>query len=239
MKNYKFGRLEPKDRQYEIKYGIRTLNLETVRSAEVLLPITDVIRNTYNQKESNACVGYSASIMQSMKNTKQLYDATWLYNQSKLYDGDPRTVIEVDEGAYIWAAMFVLNHFGHKKLSETEPHINDGILSYYWGSTIDDIRTSMKLYRKPVVLGIPWYEEFMTPKKYKAEYWIGKNSNLGRSLGGHAICVSGVSDSKQAVQLSNSWGLDYPLVWLPFSTLERLMTEGGEMCIVTDRSTIT
>src|SRR4051794_9619997 len=50
------------------------------------------------------------------------------------------------------------------------------------------IRATLEYYR-PVVLGINWYENFMTPEPDSVgRYWIGKG-DLGSVVGGHAICV--------------------------------------------------
>jgi len=40
----------------------------------------------------------------------------------------------------------------------------------------------------PVVLGINWYTNFMSPIKEGIRWWIGRG-NLGPVLGGHAICA--------------------------------------------------
>ena len=68
------------------------------------------------------------------------------------------------------------------------------------------------------------------------EWFIGRDrDNLGRMRGGHAVCLYGASDRRQAVKIVNSWGMAYPLVWLGYETLQRLLNEYGEATIVTDR----
>ena len=49
------------------------------------------------------------------------------------------------------------------------------------------------------------------------------------------MCLYGASDERQAFKLKNSWGPEYPLVWMPYDTLQRLIDEHGEVAIVTDR----
>ncbi len=49
------------------------------------------------------------------------------------------------------------------------------------------------------------------------------------------MCIYGASDARQALKLKNSWGRDYPLVWMPYSSMERLIDAHGEVAIVTDR----
>lgn len=51
-----------------------------------------------------------------------------------------------------------------------------------------------------------------------------------------ACLASPAYDQVGAVPLLNSWGPSYPhIVWLPLSTLERLLNEDGEATIITDR----
>jgi hypothetical protein len=201
----------------------------------LFLPLS--LRSFYDQGELGACVGYSSSWMMSCYNSlpkQQKYDAVWLYRQAQINDGFPETNPPDDTGTVVSAAFWVLNHLGHKKINENDPDINDGIMSYYWGQSSDDIRTAIAIGRY-AVLGLNWYESFMEPEKVNGEYWIGRNSKkLGRSLGGHAICSFSASDRKQSIKLINSWGKDYPIVNLPYSMLDKLMAQDGEMCIAVD-----
>lgn len=51
-----------------------------------------------------------------------------------------------------------------------------------------------------------------------------------------AVLQTPLHDSLQAVPILNSWGRDYPhLVWLPYTTLQRMIDEDGEVALVTDR----
>lgn len=238
---FTLGRREPKDRTYEDKYPISKLFglIGAVKSVERNLIIPYALRSYYNQGGYNACVGFSSSWMMSIYNCipQQKYDALWLYHQAQLNDNDNETSPENDVGTYVWAAMWALQHIGNKKQKEQNPDLKDGILSYYWARNTDDVRAAIAIGR-PVVIGVNWYEQFMTPQTIKGEYWIGKNI-LTKSLGGHAICVYGASDKRQAFKLVNSWGLSYPMVWLPYKVFDRLMTEYGEACIAVDRKEVT
>lgn len=52
----------------------------------------------------------------------------------------------------------------------------------------------------------------------------------------HKVLQNGVGDRLGAVGVLNSWGGDYPhVVWMPDGVLERLMSEDGEVGLVTDR----
>ena len=90
-----------------------------------------------------------------------------------------------------------------------------------------------------LVIGVNWYENFMQPVLKNGEYWIGTTPKLGRVLGGHAIDAYWASDKRQAFKLLNSWNLDYPLVWIPYTVMDRLIREEGEVCVSIDKSTIT
>lgn len=237
-----FGRLIPKDRSYEAKYPVGKLlgASGAVKSVERTLIIPFGLRSFYDQKSYNACTGFAASWMMSIYNCipQQKYDALWLYHAGQENDNDPVTDPEADNGGYVWATFWALQHLGHKKLREANPDIRDGITAYYWAKSTDDVRAAIAIGR-PVVIGVNWYEEFMAPLVYKGEYWIGKRPNLGKSLGGHAICIYGSSDKRQAHRLINSWGLSYPQVWLPYATFDRLMGEDGEAVIAIDNPKVT
>jgi hypothetical protein len=236
LNDVKFGRLESKERSYEEIYSFKSLMIPMTLRVETILKVPTQLRSFYNQGNLGACVGYSSSWMMSIynNNPQQKYDAIWLYHQAQLNDDDPYTMIDADNGTYVWSALKVLQKQGHKKIEETKPDINDGIKSYYWCRNANDIRTALALGR-PVVIGIPWYNAFMFPQLYNGEYWIGRDTKkLGQVLGGHAICIFASSDRKQAVKLVNSWGQQFPFVNLSYSLLDRLLSEGGEACVSID-----
>jgi len=250
------GRLEPKDRSHEGKYPAATLlGIISAKVVERTLPVPLNLRTYYDQGQSNACVGFSSSWMMSIYNTvsrqrnnprwkqkttehPQKYDARWLYRTAQDNDLDVRNDPNLDVGTYVWAAMYCLQHFGHKKLEEAESDLRDGILSYYWATTVDQVRTAIAINR-PVVFGIPWYEEFNVPVITNKEYWIGTSANWGKVLGGHAICCYAASDERQAFKLVNSWGTVWQPSWLSYKSFSRLLTEGTEACIAVDRATLT
>ncbi|MCK9592762.1 MAG: hypothetical protein M0Q91_12235 [Methanoregula sp.] len=178
--------------------------------------------------------------MMSLYNCKpqQKYDALWLYHQAQLNDDDPTTDPSVDAGAYVWAAFKVLQKLGHKNVHEKAPDLKDGLLNYYWATSTDETRTATAIGR-PTVIGVNWYQEFMVPKLIGGEYWIGMSTDMGKWLGGHAICVRGSSDKRQAHLFAPSWGMGYPSVWVPYTVFDRLMGEGGEACVGVDNPAVT
>jgi hypothetical protein len=84
-----------------------------------------------------------------------------------------------------------------------------------------------------VVLGCNWYENFDSPVS-RYEHWVG-DGPLGRIRGGHAICIYRASDRRQAVRMVNSWGRRYPLVWMRYELVQRLLDEDGEATLAVDR----
>jgi len=220
------------------KYPIRQLLPAAETTVERTLALPYRYRSKYDQGSEGACVGYSASWAMSILN-RRFYDANWLYHTARRdYDPWPG---EGYSGTSVRAGMEVLRSVGHKFLHqhahEHAPLIEDGIHEYRWATTVDEVRTCIAA-GVPVVLGIDWMSAFDEPKKKSdGSYWIG-GGDLGAVRGGHAICAYGASDRRQAVRLVNSWGKTYPLTWLPYATLQRLL-DGiqypGEAAIISDR----
>jgi len=247
----KFGRRIPEDRSYEQKYDFKKLSAVAPTNVEKILKLPNLV-DFYCQGNMNACVGFSCSWMMSIFNQYNIkmrysrpkpakpfeYDAVWLYTQARLNDGWPFNDPPKDEGTYLWAGFWTLQHLGLKKINENKPDLNDGLLSYYWSKNADGGRTAIDL-GKPFAIGVDWYERFMTPKEIDGQFWIGTESSFGNMLGGHAICVYGASDEKQAFKLVNSWGKGYPTVWLPYKIFNTLMNQGGEMCVGIDNPKFT
>lgn len=234
---YNFGRITPPDWAHYDKYPLRSLSLPTAITAEKILK-RPPLRVTYDQKETSGCVGFSSSWMMSIYNypPTEIYNALWLYHRAQEMDGDPWTTPENDNGTYIRAAFEVLRNEGHVQQVQREDlpvDTNNGITSFYWCDDVDEIRTAITLGH-PVVFGINWYEEFMYPKLLNYRHWIGESSNWGNVLGGHAICAYGVSDKLGGFRLINSWGTGYPIVYLSYESMSRLLLEDGEAGVAID-----
>lgn len=235
---HNFGRMIPKDWKHVDTYPFRRLGIGTAPTVEKVLKLPR-LRTIYNQKTTNGCTGYSASWMVSIYNSfpTRIYNPLWLYYRGTLIDFDNSTSPETDVGGYIWAVMEVLRTMGHVLVkrdgTDWSPRKEEGIQSYYWCTSIDEMRTAISLDR-PIVFGINWREEFMRPIRKSTGYWIGTRSSLGATLGGHAICCYGARDSLQAFKLVNTWGIEYPPTWISYSTIERLMNEYGESCVAMD-----
>lgn len=259
MTEHALGRRVPTDWSHVEKYPLRRLQLPTVDTVERKLDINTQWRDRYNQGAEGACVGFAASLAMSILN-RWFYDARWLYDTAQIVDEWADT--PPSEGTSVRAAMDVLRTIGHRRRiysAGSDPtsgasyaaDLQHGILANRWARTVDELRTSIA-NGVPFVLGCNWYAAFDRPEVTRtwlglgrSEYWIGRTGALGRLRGGHAICGFAASDRRQAFGLCNSWGREvyergqlvagYPLVWIPYDVIQRLIDEAGEATVITDR----
>jgi hypothetical protein len=228
------GRREPSDWKHVEKYPYAALAASPVESVERTLPLPRY-RAIYDQEREGACVGFASSWMMSILN-RCAYDARWLWNRAKEIDEWPDTRPGDNNGTSVRAAMDVLRGEGHSRIfgGRTRPcEAEEGILTNRWATSVDEIRCSIA-EGTPVVFGTNWYVNFDRPVRRGPDSWIGEG-DLGVRRGGHAVCIFRASDRRQAVGLVNNWGARYPLAWMPYATVERLLGEHGEATLVTDR----
>ncbi|MGI8548117.1 MAG: hypothetical protein ACR2M1_12435 [Gemmatimonadaceae bacterium] len=227
------------DTKHLEKYGLAPA--ASALTVERLLPLPGY-RTQYNQGSTNGCVGYSSSWAMSILN-REMYDPKWLWDQAKLIDQWTDTNPGDNNGTSVRAGMDVLRTQGHRQVwrgADKPVDPDDGILRNEWASgpgAVDQVRQCIA-DGMPVVLGIEWMESFFTPTQTGHEYWIGKDMLAGKIAGGHAICVYGASDKRQAIKLVNSWGTGYPLVWLGYDMLQKLIDgfeSPGEATTITDK----
>lgn len=235
MPSERLGRIAPSDWKHVEKYPYEAVAPKTVAVVEKILKLPNY-HDRYDQGDKMACVGCSSSWMMSILNRK-LYDAIWLWENSKAVDEFPFTHPGDNNGTSVRAAMDVLRVVGHVPVirnKERKPVLSEGIHRNRWAVKVDQIRTAIA-NGIPVTFGANWYESFDTPEKRENRYWIGHN-NLGTVLGGHAVCIYAASDRLQAVGIVNSWGKFYPtLTWIPYKTVDLLLKEYAEAALVTDR----
>ena len=200
--------------------------------------------NLWDQGQEGACVGFGSSAMMGVTNTRQArlagssqtyrYAPFWLYRESQLVDewGDTPPA----EGTSVRASCDILRTRGHRRVryGVTQPEeAVHGIAANRWATTVDEMRAA--IYGDCAVsIGVNWYSNFDAPVTVYSELWIGKSS-LGRVRGGHCVCIYRMSDRRQAFRLMNSWGKQYPPVWIPYDVMQRLLDEQGEAAVITDR----
>jgi hypothetical protein len=222
------------DKRHIERYRLSAILPTAVAAVERTLPLPRY-RSYYDQQQRNACVGYSSSWMMSILNRRR-YDSLWLWDRAKEIDEWSDTNPGDNEGTSVRAAMDVLRKTGHKRVERGEsspPDLQDGILENRWATTVDEIRTCIS-NGIPVILALPWYENFYRPEQEGKRHWIGRG-DLGKIKDYHAICAYRASDRLQAIGLVNTWGSRYPMVMIPYGTLRRLLSENAEATVVTDR----
>lgn len=189
---------------------------------------------THDQGSEGACEGFGNSMMMTLLNKKR-YNPWWLWNQGKMIDEWSDTNPGDNNGTSGRAVCEVLKTQGHTLWKKEAPSLEHGIQEYRWATTVDEMRTGIA-NNAPIAIGVDWYENFDKPEKRSNGWWIGLAGSLGKVRGGHCVCVYGASDKKQAFRVKNSWGRNFPLVWLPYKTMEILLKDAGEACLITDRN---
>lgn len=250
------GRRIPVDFKHVEKYPLRALGLTTSMEVNKILELP-FWHWTHDQGNEGACEGFGNTMMMAVLNMAQRraantrpytvrYDPWWLWDEAKLIDGWDDTNPGDDNGTSGVAAAEVMRKRGlvrykytstllsHILNNPTCPDLTQGIDTYRWATDVDQMRAGLS-QGLPIALGINWYENFDDPVQHSdGSWWIGE-SNLGQIRGGHCVCVYGASDRRQAFRVKNSWGRSYPLIWVPYATMSRLLVEQGEACLVTDR----
>lgn len=248
------GRRPPRDRVHETRFPLRLASVTTVEKVHPL----PYWHWSHDQGYEGSCVGHAAAMERAVVNTMQnrllrlptpwtrRYDPIDIWNEAKKRDEWPETNPGDGEGTSVRAAYDMLRTDGPWRVrgmslvngvpTPSRPYrgrlLADGIVANRWATSIEEMRSALKV--GPVVIGVNWHVAFDEPEQVGTEWWIGRGF-LGGSRGGHAVCVYGASDRRQAFRIKNSWGREYPLVWLPYTAMEALLAEGGEACMVTDR----
>jgi hypothetical protein len=233
FENHPLGRAIPPDWRHVERYGLAISG--PTAPVEVVLSLPRY-RAVYDQGSEGACVGYGSSWMMSLLNRRR-YDPRWLWDRAKEVDEWPDTNPGDNQGTSVRAACDVLRATGHVRYfhgGDLAPSLEEGILENRWATTVDQLRACLA-DDVPVAIGVNWYRAFDVPVRVGREWWVGRDGALGQVRGGHCVCVYGASDRRQAFKVVNNWGLAYPLVWLPYPVMGRLLAEDGEATLVTDR----
>lgn len=237
-------RREPTDWRHVARFPLSAVMPETVLSVERMLShdFPKAWRVFYDQGREGACVGFGESQVMSFYNRVR-YDARWLWNEAKRIDEWADTNPGDDNGTSLRAGFDVLREIGHCRVAHgvaLPPELDQGILANRWCTSIDEMRTAIAT-GNPVVAGTNWYQGFdqgrLITKRHRGrdEWTVDEHANLGNVRGGHCYTFFDASDDRQAFRTLNSWGIDQPPCWFPYSVVERLLGENGESCVVTDR----
>lgn len=245
------------DRSHEVKWAAPRPLTAFVVDKRLSLPTWHW---THDQGREGSCVGHGTAMERAISNTAQnkllrlilptrRYNPIDVWNEAKIRDEWPDTNPGDDNGTSVHAGYDVCLYEGLQRVKtmyldangvpqpiDAKPRDpNEGVSAVRWATTVDDIRYAIYT-GNPVTFGINWYSNFDSPtRKPKFQLsWIGEG-NLGSIRGGHCVCIYGASDKYQAVAIKNSWGKSYPLIWMPYSMVERLLSEQGEAALVTDK----
>ena len=246
------GRRVPTDFEHVSEYPLRTLIADPSHPLTVPPPATEkslglpVYWNLWDQGSEGACVGFGSSAMMGITNTRQIRRDTggtttvrfaprWLYQKAQEIDEWSDT--PPGEGTSVRAACDVLRGEGHSRVRYGKilpVEAKWGIDANRWATTIDEIRAA--IYADLAVsIGVNWYRSMDNSgiEIRNGERWI---SSIGGGLrGGHCVCLFRMSDKRQGFRLMNSWGKDYPPVWIGYDSMQRLLDEEGEAAVITDR----
>lgn len=246
MPNKPLGRRVPTDFTHFKKYPYQLA--QAVNKVEKILPLPYWHQN-WNQGSEGACVGFGSSMERTITNMAQarknnikpftkLYDPKWLWNEAKKIDEWSDSNPGDNNGTSVRAAYDVLRTQGHIRVRGKKKYpvsLNEGVTANRWAFTVDDMRNAIA-NDAAISFGCNWYTNFDNPSRpftKEKDYWIS-TGDLGSIRGGHDVCIFGASDRRQAFIFKNSWGGSYPLTWMPYETVQRLLNEYAESCLVTD-----
>lgn len=112
----------------------------------------------YDQGKEGACVGFGTTRVMSDINRKR-YDAFWLYYATQELGGYPG-----QEGAYVRDALEVLRTQGHVRVGHTTPDPSEGIKTYRWAQSVDEVVQVLNLPLARSLEAVPfinsWGEEY-------------------------------------------------------------------------------
>jgi hypothetical protein len=162
------------------------------------------------------------------------YAPIWLYGEAQVIDEWQDT--PPAEGTSVRAGCEILRARGHRRVQRGVTGPEDpahGISVYRWAENHDEVRAAIYA-GLAVAIGISWFSSFDSPVVKDGERWIGLG-DLGWVRGGHCLAAYRFSDRRQAVKLINSWGEAWAPAWLPYSVLDELIEDYGEVAVISDR----
>lgn len=160
-----------------------------------------------DQKQTPHCVAFAFGHWLACSPLRKYVDPHGLYDGCKLIDGAP------GDGTYVRAGAEILRKGGW-------------ITKYSWARSLKSLVYTV-LEMGPVVVGTDWYEGMDAG---------GLMQLTGSNLGGHAYLIVGANQRKRLFKIKNSWGRrwgDHGYAWISFADMERLLKDGGEVCLAT------
>lgn len=174
-----------------------------------------------DQGQTGTCVSWSSgyALMGTLNNEFPIANVSnprsgWYVYQK---DHSANNDCDPDNGMYISSGMDIVQNYGVPTASSdaslgspcqapssavnASAATDKNVSSYAAISTVADIKKAISM-RLPVEMGFNVYQSFETAFDNGTVY----SKTTGQYLGGHAICIIGYSDAKNAVLIQNSWG---------------------------------
>lgn len=237
-----FGALPEPNRDHEKKFPVLA-GMAPPPTLERKLALPFDYQRKYNQKDNPACVGVALSIIMAMLNYGDTYDWMWLWQNSKDYDYVFSTINGDSQGTTLNGGCRCLKNRGHVMIDEiyrtrAKPNKADGISEYRWDKNCKAIFWSISR-GVPAAVATDWYPFMNNPKLVKGIYMLDDFPTTAEATEGrHCYAIVGASTSLDLVWIAQSWGTDWPpLVGIRTGTLNKLLTNDGEVAIITDRYT--
>lgn len=210
-----------------------------------------------------SCVGHATTLERAVTNIAQAraagrkpynrrYDPLHVWRLAKDRDEWEQTRSDPDnnDGTSARAAYDVLREIGPRRARGTklgadgkvivdrpgEPDPSEGIEVNRWAETVDEMRAAFAAGISGICIGTPWMSGFDVPRDKRAgRFTLPLPAAVGRLRGYHETFLYGASDRLGGFLLKNSWGRDYPLVIMPYETMEWCFGEWADAALVTDR----
>ena len=195
-----------------------------------------------NQGEQSSCTAWASAY--ALKSAQDKSDHDWDYNEQPAFS--PAFVYNQinngqDSGSLISEAMKLITAQGvcdldimpyDEKDYSSQPNSTQRTYAYphkakdwFTVSSVDQVKSAIVEYGG-VVVGVDVYSDFDKLNENNPIFDV----QSGRNRGGHAICLVGYDDEKQAFKLINSWGVDWGLDgfgWVSYDIVERDMQRYG------------
>lgn len=260
----RLGRYVPDDDRHIQLFPFATVAPQTVSVVNKTLRLPKWHWDHDQGWRQGSCVGHGTAMERAIVNSQQnkvlklvlpgrRYDPIDIWNWAKAHDQWAETNPGDDDGTSVRAAYDGMRLVGPRRIKTAGLHMGsdgqmvvtdqrrkadlaEGVEVTRWARTVNEMRTAVS-QGKAITIGVNWYSAADKPVKYNGEeWWIAPSgAPLGSLLGGHCTVIYGASDRRQAFRMKNSWGRSYPLVWLPYTVMERLLDANGEAAVITDR----
>ena len=199
-----------------------------------------------NQGKQKSCVGWASAY--ALKSAQEKNDHNWDYNVDPAFS--PAFIYNQinhgkDEGSLISEAMRLIVNQGtcllsdmpyndkdfktqpnKAQMSNAYPHIAK---DWFTISGVEQIKLAIVKYGG-VVVGINIYSDFDDLNEKNPIFDV----RSGKNRGGHAICLVGYDDEKNAFKFINSWGIEWGLDgfgWVLYDIVEQDTKVYGAFCM--------